>query len=179
MTGDRPDPPTARRLIDCLQALARRFSIAERADISCCGITVAQAATLAALRHEKGLRLGTLSQRLGISASTLTRNLVRLRERGLVSTEADSSDRRASVVMLTDAGRIAAEEVALQEEAFARSIVEQLGESGSEAALRALERLLGAVCSATERCCPGAFDHLMNSPPWPERRGCSDEQQRT
>jgi DNA-binding MarR family transcriptional regulator len=170
----RPNPTNARRLIECLQALARRFSIAERADISCCGITVAQAATLAALRDEHGLRLGTLGQRLGISASTLTRNLARLRERGLVATITDTSDRRASLVVLTNAGRRAAEEVARQEDAFARSIVERLGDADTESALTALTQLLGAVRSATEGCCPGAFDHLMASPPWPERRNDND-----
>ena len=177
MSDERPGHQSPRRLLECLQALARRFSIAERADISCCGITVAQAATLAALSDEEGLRLGTLSRRLGISPSTLTRNLVRLRERGLVETSTDSSDRRASLIELSEAGRLAAERVAQQEEDLARSIVERLGETETEAALTALERLLGAVRSATEQCCPGAFDHLMASPPWPKRSRCTDDHQ--
>jgi DNA-binding MarR family transcriptional regulator len=166
----RTDCSTAARLLECLQALAKRFSIAERADISCCGITVAQAATLGALRGKSGLRLGALSRLLGISASTLTRNLDRLRERGLISTITDPSDRRASLVVLTESGRRAADGVARQEAAFARSILEHLGEPRAEDSLVALERLLAAVRSATEGCCPGAFDHLMASPPWPERR---------
>jgi len=36
----------ARRLLENIRALVRRFSLAERADMSCCGMTVAQAATL-------------------------------------------------------------------------------------------------------------------------------------
>jgi len=40
----------ARRLLENIRALVRRFSLAERADMSCCGMTVAQAATLEAQR---------------------------------------------------------------------------------------------------------------------------------
>ena len=32
-----------------IATLVRRFSLSERADVSCCGVTVAQAATLEAL----------------------------------------------------------------------------------------------------------------------------------
>ena len=82
----------ARRLREAIRALVRRFSLAERADMSCCGMTVAQAATLEAL-SDGGLRLSDLGKRLGIAPSTLTRNLTRLEERGLIRKGA-RSDRR-------------------------------------------------------------------------------------
>ena len=83
------DSELHRHLIERITALVRRFSIVERADLSCCGVTVAQAATLDALRRENGLRRGQLSRRLGITNSTLTRNLQRLQQRGLVVTSPD------------------------------------------------------------------------------------------
>jgi len=43
-----------------ISAIVRRFSLAERADVDCCGLTVAQAATLEALRP-KPQRLGALA----------------------------------------------------------------------------------------------------------------------
>ena len=100
--------PDARRFRASIRALVRRFSISERADVSCCGMTVAQAATLEALRVEGPMRAGDMGRRLGVSPSTLTRNLARLEERGWVRREADPADGRAQRVVLTREGRRAA-----------------------------------------------------------------------
>lgn len=150
----------AQRLRQGIRTLVRRFSLAERADFSCCGMTVAQAATLEALA-DGDLRLGELGKRLGISASTLTRNLTRLEERGLTERVADPGDGRAQRAALTAAGRDAAEKVRKSEEAFARSILERLPAGSAEQSLDVFAQLLAAVRSATESCCPGAYDHLM------------------
>ena len=150
----------ARRLRESILTLVRRFSLAERADISCCGMTVAQAATLEALA-DGDLRLGELGRRLGITASTLTRNLARLEERGLMERVADPHDRRAQRASLTSAGRDAAEQVRKSEETFMRSILERLPPGSAEQSLEVFDQLLAAVRGATESCCPGAYDHLM------------------
>jgi DNA-binding MarR family transcriptional regulator len=152
----------ARRLREAIRVMVRRFSLAERADISCCGMTVAQAATLEAL-NGGGLRLSDLGKRLGIAPSTLTRNLVRLEERGLVQKKADPNDGRAQKVALTPAGVEAAKEVKRQEMLFARSVLDRLPEGTAAEALSTLEDLLTAVRGATEVCCPGAYDHLMKT----------------
>jgi DNA-binding MarR family transcriptional regulator len=151
----------AQRLREAIRALVRRFSLAERADMSCCGMTVAQAATLEALGDD-GLRLSDLGTRLGIAPSTLTRNLARLEERGLIRKEPDPIDGRAQRVALTDSGFAAAREVRRQEENFARSVLDRLPRGSTVDALATLENLLNAVRSASEACCPGAYDHLMN-----------------
>jgi len=154
------DDSQARRLREAIRVLVRRFSLAERADISCCGMTVAQAATLEALT-DGGLRLSVLGRRLGIAPSTLTRNLARLEERDLIKKEQDPSDGRAQRVALTRAGIEAAAEVRRQEHIFARSVLNRLPHESTAEALTTLEDLLTAVRSATEACCPGAYDHLM------------------
>lgn len=152
----------AQRLREAIRALVRRFSLAERADMSCCGMTVAQAATLEAL-SDGGLRLSDLGKRLGITPSTLTRNLARLEERGLIRKEPDPIDRRAQLVALTSAGFDAAGEVRRQEENFARTVLARLPQGSTADALTTLENLLIAVRSASEACCPGAYDHLISS----------------
>jgi DNA-binding MarR family transcriptional regulator len=159
-------------LIDGIQLLVRRFAIAERADVSCCGLTVAQSAALEALRAEGPLRLAALGRRLGITPSTLTRNLDRLLEARLVSRETDPEDARAARILLTPAGRKAADEVARHEEAFAQGILERLPAERRQRALTGLSDLLLAVREATEACCPGAFDHLMTDFPAP---GCAPD----
>ena len=168
------DAESGRRLLAGIRALVRRFSLSERADVSCCGMTVAQAATLEVLRAEGPLRLGALGRRLGIASSTLTRNLGRLEERGLVRRDTDGGDARAGVVKITEAGARAAAGVARQEEAFARSVLARLPEERRPEVVSAIVDLLGAVREATESCCPGAFDHLMKEFP---RAGARDERE--
>jgi len=150
----------AKRLREGIRLLVRRFSLAERADISCCGMTVAQAATLEAL-SDGALRLSDLGTRLGIAPSTLTRNLARLEERGLLARESDPNDGRAQRVALTGEGAAAAANVRLQEEIFARSVLDRLPAGSETETLATFETLLAAVRSATESCCPGAYEHLI------------------
>ena len=157
---EAPFDDEAKRLLGSVRALVRRFALAERADVSCCGMTVAQAATLEALIGGE-LRLGDLGRRLGITASTLTRNLARLQERGLITLVPDPADGRAQLISLSSAGRLAAKEVRRQEEAFARSVLEHLPGKRTGEVLAALDELLMAIRGATESCCPGAYDHLM------------------
>jgi DNA-binding MarR family transcriptional regulator len=163
-TVDETDD-AARTLRAAIRALVRRFSISERADTACCGLTVAQAATLEVLAVEGPLRLGELGRRLGIAPSTLTRNLSRLEASGLAKRQSDKADGRAGRVGLTSAGRRAAAHLERQEQAFARQILEALPSERRAMAVEALVDLLGVVRQATEACCPGAFDHLMQGMP--------------
>src|SRR5512134_724946 len=89
------------RLRAAIRGLVRRFGVSERADVSCCGVTVAQAAALEALFGHGPMRLSDLGRRLGIAPSTLTRNLERLVDGGLVERHTDGRDARAARVGLT------------------------------------------------------------------------------
>lgn len=165
-----PGETDGRRLLAGVRALVRRFGVSERADVQCCGMTVAQAATLEALQEGGSMRLGALGRRLGITASTLTRNLARLSSTGLVERVGDAGDARAVRVGLTDAGRRAAQRLWKQEETFAEAVVAALPPGRRQAVLDGLADLLGAVRQATEACCPGAFDHLMKD--FPQALAC-------
>jgi DNA-binding MarR family transcriptional regulator len=154
-----------RELLRGLRGLVRRFSVAERADLACCGVTVAQAAALETLLREGPLRPGSLGRRLGVAPSTLTRNVERLEAAGLVRRAADPEDARSSRVSLTPRGRTAARELEQQELAFARQVLERLPEDRRKAVSSAFRDLLLAVREATETCCPGAYEHLMEGLP--------------
>lgn len=170
------DAARARAVLEGIQLLVRRFSISERAEVSCCGLTVAQSATLNTLLSAGPLRLGALGRRLGITASTLTRNIDRLEEAGLVEREVDPEDARAMRVRLTRSGRAAAGRVARQEQAFAESMLARVPAGHRAELVRSLDLLLSAVVGATHVCCPGAFDHLMEGfPRVSSRAGGNDE----
>jgi DNA-binding MarR family transcriptional regulator len=147
--------------------------VAERADVACCGVTVAQAATLETLNREGSLRLGSLGRRLGVTPSTLSRNVERLEAGELVRREADPEDARSSRVSLTPKGRAAARELARQELTFARQVLERLPEERRHAVSSAFHDLLVAVREATEACCPGAYEHLMEGLPIRDENACS------
>ena len=159
--GQPGQPEEAARLRAAIRGLVRRFGVSERADVSCCGVTVAQAAALEALLGHGPMRLSDLGRRLGIAPSTLTRNLERLKDGGLVVRQADGRDARAGRVTLTAAGRRAALGVADREEDFARQVLARIPEERRAAVVASLGDLLAAVRGATEECCPGAFDHLL------------------
>lgn len=156
----------ARRLLHHVRALVRRFAVSERADVFCCGMTIAQAATLETLRLEGPLRMGELGRRLGITPSTLTRNLRRLLDNGYLKREPDGKDGRAAVITLTPGGHRQADKLERQEESFAGEILDRLGPEHRDAVVERLGDLLIAVRAATKSCCPeGAFDHLMTGFP--------------
>ena len=168
-TATAPDRH-ASELWRAIQLLVRRFSISERSEVSCCGMTVAQAAAVEALATGP-LSMSDLARRLGISPSTATRNLQRLEQNGLVERFTDPDDARVARIRLTDTGRRAAGELAEQEIAFARSILREIPAERRQAVLTAVGELLTAVRRATETCCPGAFDHLLE-----ERSGTADRE---
>jgi len=155
----------ARELLLGIRGLVRRFSVAERADVACCGVTVAQAATLETLSRQGPLRLGALGKRLGVTPSTLSRNVERLEASDLVRREADPEDARSSRISLTKKGRAAASDLERQELTFARQVLERVPAERREAVSFAFHDLLVAVREATEVCCPGAYEHLMEGLP--------------
>jgi DNA-binding MarR family transcriptional regulator len=155
----------ARQLLRGVRGLVRRFQVSERADVVCCGVTIAQAATLEVLRAEGRMGLGALGKRLGIAPSTLTRNLDRLEESGHVSRGEDPADARAARVALTSVGHRVADRLESQEEDFAGEILVRIPSERRARVVEALDDLLAAVRSATEDCCPEAFTHLMKDFP--------------
>ena len=158
----------ARRLLGHVRALVRRFAVSERADVFCCGMTIAQAATLETLRIEGPLRMGELGRRLGITPSTLTRNLQRLLDAGHIKREVHPGDGRGAVIALTAQGGRLADELEHQEETFAGAILGRIDPEKRAAVVERLGDLLIAVRDATQSCCPeGAFDHLMTGFPRP------------
>jgi DNA-binding MarR family transcriptional regulator len=134
-------------------------------------VTVAQAATLETLNREGPLRLGSLGRRLGVTPSTLSRNVERLEAGDLVRRQADPGDARSSHISLTKKGQAAARDLERQELTFARQILDRVPAERREAVSSAFDDLLVAVREATEVCCPGAYEHLMAGLPGRGREG--------
>lgn len=68
-------------------------------------LTLAQWRALVVLGRSDAMRVGEVSQSIGMSLPSTSRLIQRLERRELVTTERDESDRRATLVRLTAKGR--------------------------------------------------------------------------
>ena len=156
-SASRQAADDARLLLRALRALIRSQQISERADTSCCGMTVAGAAVIHVLYLEGPMRLGPLSSRLGIAPSTLTRNVERIEGRGLVERLPDPDDGRALRMRLTAGGRRAAREMEVQNERFAQLLLDGMPTARRRRAVEGLLDLLEGIDKIAGPCCPAQF----------------------
>lgn len=68
-------------------------------------LTLPQWRALVVIGRQDGIRVGEVAARLGMSLPSASRLIRRLEWRGLVTTERDETDRRATRVLLTHSGR--------------------------------------------------------------------------
>lgn len=107
-------------------------------------LTHGELSALATLVAAGPQRLGDLATKEGVTAPTLSRVVANLTDNGYVRREQDPSDRRASLVVITDAGAAIVANAWMTVADELRRRVELLGDAEREAmlmALPALERL--------------------------------------
>lgn len=127
-----------------VQAFARCLGLFEKGQVSCYGLTPQQAYTLQLIGASPGITMGTLSERLGIATSTLTRNVEKLEQERIVVRNRASDDARAVGVVLTDAGRTKLQQVQDCYETCFQKILECIGPEDRETVLKGLRILVRA-----------------------------------
>lgn len=105
------------------------------------GITTPQFTILAALEEADESKITPLAERLVMDRTTLTRNLDRLSDGGLVTSRRGTEDRRTRVVTLTDEGRDILDSALPEWERAQDEIVETLGEDTFEDLLGILRQI--------------------------------------
>ena len=88
-----------------------------------CGLSLADYDVLVAMDEQPGCRITDLGDRLGWEQSRLSHQLTRMRSRGLVVRAADTGDRRAATIDLTEEGRAALRDAAPGHAALVRAVV--------------------------------------------------------
>ncbi|WP_197375790.1 MarR family winged helix-turn-helix transcriptional regulator [Mycolicibacterium baixiangningiae] len=88
-----------------------------------CGLSLADYEVLVALAERGAQRMFELGETLAWEQSRLSHQLRRMRERGLVSRQSATDDRRGATVTLTDAGRAALRKAAPGHAALVRSVL--------------------------------------------------------
>lgn len=153
---ERP-PPTvtsdARQLTEAVTRLRRALRSSIRTDYPWEALPMAQVELLQVLAEHSPARTGDLAARQRLAPSTVSTLVGQMMAAGLITREVDPSDRRASVVSLTDAGRA---ELASWTQAHERRLDAALGALSEKdrtkvrAALPALFRLVEHLGDATE-----------------------------
>lgn len=88
-----------------------RYNASLREEMAALSLTTPKMRALAVLSVIDGIQIGKLAVYAVTEQSTLSRALVSLEAEGLVRREVDASDSRASLVVITDAGRAAFEQL--------------------------------------------------------------------
>lgn len=104
------------------------------------------------LADEGPQRLGALASAFGLDPSTITRQVQALEEIGLAVRKTDPSDRRASILDLSDTGR----DVLEQTRAHRRARLQQALSDWSEGDLKDFARLLQEFNLSLDRLLEGA-----------------------
>ena len=127
-------------------AVLRQFE----AGLTPSGLSLSEWRVLATLAHHQRVRFGHLARITGLEPPTLVRLLSAMEERGLISRNASTTDRRATDVELTVAGQTqTAALIPLAEATMARALA---GFSADEAEF--LRRLLRRVQTNAEAADP-------------------------
>ena len=93
------------------------------------------------------LRQSALAELVHADPSTVSRHVAVLVERGLVRREADASDGRASVLVVTEAGRAELHELREQREAYLRQVTADWTDTDLDTFTTLFERLLDGIAA--------------------------------
>ena len=105
------EDPSTEGLGEAFGAVARRLRSASMGSLARFDVTPSQMRAVRVLSHHGGVRSSELAQLLRITPRSVTEVVDALEAKGLASRAPDPSDRRATLVSLTDGGRELSEEV--------------------------------------------------------------------
>jgi DNA-binding MarR family transcriptional regulator len=118
------------------------------AEIGRAGTTPARARLLAALQCEGSRKMSELGAQLGVTPRNITKLVDGLEAEGLVARKAHPSDRRATLVSLTDKGALVGKESALADYAAAAWLYKQLAPADRQHLARILRKLLDTLAKS-------------------------------
>lgn len=128
-----------------MRLLARKMELMTKGEANCCGITLTQCHLLTEIGWAGAASLNTLSERLGVDKSTMSRNIDILVNSGLVSRMTDPDNRRAVTITLTDEGRQLFSQVEASMTQFYETLYNALPPDKRSQVLESLELLLTAL----------------------------------
>ena len=131
-------------LSELLVNLTTHYNAFVRSAASQLNLTVSQAFHLISIPHD-GIPMSNLAHKLGLDASTLTRNIQKLENYGLIHRKRDPYDKRVQKAVLTKQGVEITEEIEAILLQMNNSITEQIDLDAQENLCELLEKLVWAM----------------------------------
>ncbi|NLS15079.1 winged helix-turn-helix transcriptional regulator [Rhizobium sp. P40RR-XXII] len=128
-------------LSPALTQAARSMRTVMTRSLTASGLYAGQDGVILALAANDGLPAGSLAQKLGVKAPTMTRTIGRMEAQGFVERRPDAEDARLTKVYLTETGRNSVSEI----ESSAATCDELATRGFSEKEIRSLVRLLKTI----------------------------------
>lgn len=145
MTSTTPDPED---LADAFFTVAHGLKRTINARVQHQGLSMARLRVLYQLTTTSAIRMGELSACVDVAPRTMTSTVEAMERDGLVRRRPDPSDRRATIVSITEAGRRSFHEGQRQQAAAVADVFEAL-DPGQRSALKdVLDSLLRAAATA-------------------------------
>jgi DNA-binding MarR family transcriptional regulator len=117
---------------------------------------------LCRLVDEGPQRLGLLAQAFGLDPSTITRQVQALEQESLVERRPDPTDRRASLLDLTEQGREVLTSTRARRRNWLRAALGDWDEQDHEEFGRLLEKFNLSIDKVVQECQPHPHDHREN-----------------
>ncbi|MFG3224622.1 MarR family winged helix-turn-helix transcriptional regulator [Kitasatospora sp. NPDC048194] len=146
--GDRPAGELAKVFADLVRCETRVYNALNDRLRDGHGIVTSQYEFLSYLRDHPGCRVADLAGEFAIGVGATSKGIDRLEKQGWVARRPNPSDRRSSLLALTDDGARLVEEA---ERTFTGGLAELLGGNLDGPSLSAVAQALSALRSALER----------------------------
>ena len=130
---------------ELISEFIKLYNLLERDEKACYGVTVQQCCTLLAFEKRSKVKMNELSAELGLSSSTMTRNVDILVRRGYLKRVRDDNDRRLVFVQLTEPGKELTTKLQQCECDFFAEALRAIPESEWENVASSLKLLLAAL----------------------------------
>lgn len=138
---------------ELLVKLADDFRLLDRVCICTCGLTQNQCHTLLLIAQGRDLSINDIASKMGLDVSTVSRNVDRLVEKGIVSRIENPEDRRAVCLSLTQEGKNYAYVLTNNASSWIERLTEGMTEAEMEEVIESLRGLLERIKKILSTCC--------------------------
>ncbi len=133
--------------------LSRTMVVLDRSEKVCCGLTASQGIVVERISREGAITMNSLSGKLGLAVSSLTRVLDILVRDGVIGRVQSEQDRRKVLVSLTGKGKLLAGQLNSCTADYCKAILKNIPAGDRDNVIHSLSLILKAVNKANKGCC--------------------------
>jgi DNA-binding MarR family transcriptional regulator len=133
-------------LRETMRRLERRIVMDEDHLKSCCGISLTQCHAMVEIGRAGSISVRSLSERMGLDNSTVSRAVDTLVAKGIAHRETDPSNRRFVTISLTRMGQTEFHGIESSMNVYYEKVLDTIAKEKREQVVESIQLLLQAVC---------------------------------